>query len=319
SCVARWDGSKWVDAAAGLPVGSAAARLYVHDGELHMAARHFDGSAFWRVYRLGGASWAPASEALDGGLFWSLFTHDEDLMVGGGIAQLPAYNNLARLGGQGDQLVPMEALELYVRDGVEWNGRIAVVGDHGLLVQNGATTVSTNLALWTPGKPTFYDQPDEQTVCDRQDAVFTIAAVSSNAMTYRWKRNNVPLVDGPTPHGSTIVGAALPMLRVQQSTYQDEGIYTCTATNTCTAVTSDGARLIIGGCSCGPADLGRTGGIPGADGALDNNDFVVFVDLFFQQHPAADFGTTGGVPGADGAFDNNDFVVFIDVFFAGCA
>lgn len=33
---------------------------------------------------------------------------------------------------------------------------------------------------------------------------------------------------------------------------------------------------------------------------------------------AADIGSTGGVPGADGQLDNNDFIVFIDLFFSGC-
>ncbi|HYD00320.1 MAG TPA: GC-type dockerin domain-anchored protein, partial [Phycisphaerales bacterium] len=69
---------------------------------------------------------------------------------------------------------------------------------------------------------------------------------------------------------------------------------------------------------CGPADVGSTGGVPGADGALDNNDFVVFIDYFFSQNPIADFGSTGGVPGPDGQWNNNDFVVFIDLFFTGC-
>ena len=69
---------------------------------------------------------------------------------------------------------------------------------------------------------------------------------------------------------------------------------------------------------CGPADVAQQGGIAGADGVLDNNDFVVFIDWFFAQLPEADRGVTGGIPGSDGAFDNNDFVVFIDQFFAGC-
>ena len=72
----------------------------------------------------------------------------------------------------------------------------------------------------------------------------------------------------------------------------------------------------VGG-SCA-ADIGSTGGVPGSDGVLDNNDFVVFIDWFFDNDPRADRGATGGVPGADGAWDNNDFVVFIDQFFGGC-
>ncbi len=69
---------------------------------------------------------------------------------------------------------------------------------------------------------------------------------------------------------------------------------------------------------CGPADVGRQGGVRGADGHLDNNDFVVFIDLFFAGDVRADLGVQGGVPGRDGTFDNNDVVVFIDRFFGGC-
>lgn len=76
--------------------------------------------------------------------------------------------------------------------------------------------------------------------------------------------------------------------------------------------------LVVAAAGCGPADIGGTGGVPGSDGALDNNDFVVYIDWFFGGVPAADRGTTGGVPGSDGAFDNNDFIVFIDQFFTGC-
>jgi len=70
--------------------------------------------------------------------------------------------------------------------------------------------------------------------------------------------------------------------------------------------------------ACGAADVGGTGGLAGYDGALDNNDFVVFIDLFFAQSPLADQGSTGGLPGADNQWNNNDFVVFIDNFFGGC-
>ena len=67
-----------------------------------------------------------------------------------------------------------------------------------------------------------------------------------------------------------------------------------------------------------PADLGMQGGIAGQDGTLDNNDFVVFIDYFFNHNPLADVGIQGGIPGQDATWDNNDFVVFIDQFFAGC-
>ncbi|HYD01392.1 MAG TPA: GC-type dockerin domain-anchored protein [Phycisphaerales bacterium] len=99
-----------------------------------------------------------------------------------------------------------------------------------------------------------------------------------------------------------------------------------------TDVSPDGTRIVGYGVHGGvteawiatlppalcPADLGATGGVPGGDGVLNNNDFVVFIDYFFAQNPLADRGSTGGVPGADAQWNNNDFVVFIDQFFAGC-
>jgi hypothetical protein len=70
--------------------------------------------------------------------------------------------------------------------------------------------------------------------------------------------------------------------------------------------------------TCCIADIGVQGGAPGHDGLLDNNDFVVFIDFFFNQNPLADVGRQGGIAPGDGLFDNNDFVVFIDAFFTGC-
>jgi microcystin-dependent protein len=66
------------------------------------------------------------------------------------------------------------------------------------------------------------------------------------------------------------------------------------------------------------ADIGVQGGLPGHDGILDNNDFIVFVSDFFAANPVADFGQQGGLPGSDGQFDNNDFIAFIAAFFQDC-
>jgi hypothetical protein len=66
------------------------------------------------------------------------------------------------------------------------------------------------------------------------------------------------------------------------------------------------------------ADLGSSGGLAGPDGLLDNNDFIVFINLFFDNNPTADMGRVGGEAGSDGQFDNNDFIEYINRFFAGC-
>ncbi|MFT3683582.1 MAG: GC-type dockerin domain-anchored protein [Phycisphaerales bacterium] len=69
---------------------------------------------------------------------------------------------------------------------------------------------------------------------------------------------------------------------------------------------------------CGEADLGQQGGADGFDGALDNNDFIVFINKFFAMDPVADQGRQGGLQGNDGFYDNNDFIAFISNFFNGC-
>jgi hypothetical protein len=69
---------------------------------------------------------------------------------------------------------------------------------------------------------------------------------------------------------------------------------------------------------CGASDIAGEGGSAIPDGNLDNNDFIVFINRFFDTNPAADVGVEGGASGSDGLFDNNDFIVFIQNFFAGC-
>ncbi len=65
------------------------------------------------------------------------------------------------------------------------------------------------------------------------------------------------------------------------------------------------------------AEVGIQGGIAGTDGNFDNNDFIVFIDWFFNGDPRADMGKQGGLAGVDQRLDNNDFIVFIDAFFNG--
>lgn len=75
-------------------------------------------------------------------------------------------------------------------------------------------------------------------------------------------------------------------------------------------------RVTVTGCS--GADLASEGAAAGGDGILDNNDFVRFIQLFFDSDVQADIGAEGGAAGSDGAWDNNDFIVFIGLFFEGC-
>jgi len=114
-----------------------------------------------------------------------------------------------------------------------------------------------------------------------------------------------------------VTGAQLTINNISMVAEDGAGeLYICQANR---GTSSGGSiyRIVAAGPQPPLADVGRQGGLAGADGVLDNNDFVAFIDFFFSNDPRADMGAQGGVRGVDQALDNNDFVVFIDAFFLG--
>lgn len=110
------------------------------------------------------------------------------------------------------------------------------------------------------------------------------------------------------PDGSTAGLDRIDFVRIRTGVHMVRGAFGETSTEISGVAEVRHRRL---------ADIGSQGGTVGPDGLLDNNDFVVFIDLFFRQSPLADAGSQGGIAGADGAWDNNDFIVMIDWFFSG--
>jgi hypothetical protein len=91
----------------------------------------------------------------------------------------------------------------------------------------------------------------------------------------------------------------------------DSGKYDCIVFNVCGVVTTPSYRLAVLA-----ADRGGPGGLQGSDGALTNDDFIVFINEFFEMDVRADVGSAGGFSLPDGQFDNNDFISYINLFFA---
>jgi hypothetical protein len=118
--------------------------------------------------------------------------------------------------------------------------------------------------------------------------------------------------DGALPAGQHYLAVT-----TYNASFADTGWFV-TTTGTASGAVAVEFRTNLPPLPCGTADVGGQGGAHGADGQLDNNDFVVYIDMFFAHDPAADLGSQGGLPGADGQWNNNDFVVFINEFFAGC-
>ena len=128
--------------------------------------------------------------------------------------------------------------------------------------------------------------------------------------SYRWRRNGSDLVDG-----DRISGSGTSTLSIASMMLADSGVYECVVSGLSCSGSSAISTVVTLSC---PADLGVAGGGNGWDGVLDNNDFIAFINLFFEVNAKADMGRAGGETGADGAFDNNDFIVFINRFFDGC-
>jgi len=159
-------------------------------------------------------------------------------------------------------------------------------------------------------------------MCGVTPAQFSITPQGPGPFTYQWQIEATPGAwttlgndPGPLPGGGTAFAAPINSPSVIIGVQGRAGPFNVRAvvSDACDTVQGEPSRLFIN-----PADLGSTGGIPGADGVYDNNDFVVFIDFFFNHDTRADLGRTGGLFGHDDAWDNNDFVVFIDRFFSGC-
>jgi hypothetical protein len=91
------------------------------------------------------------------------------------------------------------------------------------------------------------------------------------------------------------------------------------AGNTPYTIAFTGTCYPTNNAQCSPADVGMAGGVAGHDRLLNNNDFIAFITLFFNQDPQADLGVAGGAPGHDNAWNNNDFIAFISYFFNDAA
>jgi hypothetical protein len=150
-------------------------------------------------------------------------------------------------------------------------------------------------------------------------------------VSYQWRRNGVAVLEGlggAAPGGGTVTGAsgvlASPtdgrpaVLSISGARPADAGLYTVVFSSACGSSESRIARVDVQPGPCGAADIGAAGGLPQPDAALDNNDFIVFINWFFAEDSRADRGVAGGLAGTDGRLDNNDFIVFINQFFAGC-
>ncbi|MBY0308439.1 MAG: immunoglobulin domain-containing protein [Phycisphaerales bacterium] len=141
--------------------------------------------------------------------------------------------------------------------------------------------------------------------CLLTTATLTVQATGTG-LHYQWRRYSrfgtglaaIPNSDSPT-------------LTIPNAFLSDAGRYDCIVFNLCGSATTPIYRLGILA-----ADRAGPGGVEGTDGSLSNDDFIVFINQFFEMDQRADVGGPGGFSLPDGQFDNNDFIAYINLFFA---
>ena len=228
--IARWNGSRW--AAVGDATRGSADTLTVWNGELVATGdlRPPDTSTSRTVAAWNGTRWA---------------TFGDDQQIGGYPQTGASYDGTLHLGGVLFQAGSIEVEGITSWNGSAWapvdggaNERVGVIGRHrdeltigGFFTRTGpgssggprsGSVQAALLGRYTlAGSPWFAatDVPVARTVCS--GGFITISAPlalgydSSPGLVRIWRRNGIPLVSGPTPHGSflfpfedlTIVGA----------------------------------------------------------------------------------------------------------------
>jgi hypothetical protein len=188
-------------------------------------------------------------------------------------------------------------------------------------MSGGATYGAAGAEGWfTLTRPTDYAPQLESldqgfNLCPGQSTSLTLVTFALPATTtYRWSftgssiSNPVPLVDGPTPHGSVISGSQTATLTITNLRAEDFGNYFVEAENSCGI--SGFFTSINGLHSCCPADFN-------SDGFVNPDDLSDYITCFFLQVqfpgtcPQADFNV-------DGFVNPDDLSDFITVFFLGC-
>jgi hypothetical protein len=217
SGIARWNGTSWQPLGTGITGSAGVYALATYNGDLIAGGRFFSvgGVNTGHIARWDGAAWHDMQGGLSGGFsttVWDLAVFNGELIVAG---------EFTNAGG-----VPVSWL-------ARWNGAWSAQQSglssaaaglgifHGeLCVAGGFMTagpqMSALFARWSPtGVPWIARQPAGSQVAPGGTVHLSLAAATGYGnLGYRWRRGGVELIDGPTAHGSTIVGAATPALTV---------------------------------------------------------------------------------------------------------
>ncbi|MBI1191054.1 MAG: hypothetical protein GC200_10290 [Tepidisphaera sp.] len=141
----------------------------------------------------------------------------------------------------------------------------------GSFTQVGLNSPTTQFARWSPGggSLTFTQSPQSVSTCTAGTASFSVQTSGSAALSYQWRKNGAPLVDG---HGVT--GTNSPILNLAYVVPDDAGAYDCVAFSACGPIACAPATLSVdSNCSqtCNP-DFNN-------DGVADQGDVDSLINV----------------------------------------
>jgi hypothetical protein len=150
-----------------------------------------------------------------------------------------------------------------------------------------------------------YQHPTNSKPCRSGAGTFQVGAFGIGAVTYQWRKGNLPIDTMLNP------SAATSTLVIPNAGSSDEGSYDCVVTSSCGSSISNAATLSL--CI---ADFD-------CSGAANLDDIFIFLNAWFAgcngtQPGAPCLGRTCDVNGLNGV-NLDDLFIFINVWFAGCA
>jgi hypothetical protein len=259
SNIAAWNGSAWAPLGPGF---NGTVRALISLNGVLYAGGDFTAAGATPVSHIAqwnGTAWAALGGGVDGPVNTMLLS-SSILIVGGSFAHAgpDPFSNIAQWNG-----TAWSAVGLDFDRGI--NG---VDGAVNTITLAGNTLLAGGLFHYatgqfspfvaravTPRASMISAQPTAAAACVGDQASFTFGLSQSWFLhtTYTWYHNGTLLNDGPSPYGSTYVGAHTETLAINNVRPGDAGSYYCFATTDCNEqFTSATVQLTVGGGSCPP-------------------------------------------------------------------
>ncbi|MCC6323153.1 MAG: hypothetical protein IT438_17145 [Phycisphaerales bacterium] len=278
------------------------------NGDLIVGGTWFDatGTISPCIARYTGSAWMRMGNGLTNQAS-ALAVYNNELYVGGGFLQSSStvLNRVGRWDGTNWQSVG-GGVNGSVRGLAAFNGELIAVGSFTQAGTGGGAVAVGNWARWrgsTP--PTITQQPGSINVEFPTTTIqWSVGATTPfPPLTYQWRRNGVPLVNGPggaAPGGGTVQNAQSNPLIIHNSVAADAGTYDCVIGSGCGSVTSATGTLTYA-----PRTVINFVALPGADGLPGTSDDAPYT--------GADYSNTGGTRVMDEEYQT------VGVHFSGSA